>query len=145
LGDISIERGSKGILFPSTRHAGGSNVVVFTQQLDEHEELSTYDPRGDLPRNQDSWREQTGSSDVRIEKSTDSWFNDILKSPLTTGWRACPRALGNAGQAPLVKVCNKHADAKKLSGEAPAQFVKDCHAAVASRAGSVCCPRENES
>lgn len=29
LGDIAIERGSKGILFPSTRHAGGCNLVVF--------------------------------------------------------------------------------------------------------------------
>jgi RES domain-containing protein len=62
LGDIAIECGSKGILFPSTRHAGGSNVVVFTQQLDERDELSTYDPHGDLPRNQDSWRDQTGSA-----------------------------------------------------------------------------------
>jgi RES domain-containing protein len=60
LGDIAIECGSKGILFPSTRHMGGSNVVVFTQQLDERDELSTYDPHGDLPRNQDSWRDQTG-------------------------------------------------------------------------------------
>ncbi|MFL6603466.1 MAG: RES domain-containing protein [Steroidobacteraceae bacterium] len=61
LGDIAIEYGSKGILFPSTCHAGGSNVVVFTQQLDDRDELSTYDPHGDLPRNQDSWRDQTGS------------------------------------------------------------------------------------
>jgi len=37
-----------------------SNIVVFTQQLEERDELSTYDPHGDLPRNQDSWRDQTG-------------------------------------------------------------------------------------
>jgi RES domain-containing protein len=61
LGDIAIECGSKGVLFPSTRNAGGSNIVVFTQQLDDRDELSTYDPHGDLPRNQDSWRDQTGS------------------------------------------------------------------------------------
>jgi hypothetical protein len=29
---------------------------------------------------------------------------------------------------PSLKVCNKQADAKQLSGEARAQFVKDCHA-----------------
>jgi RES domain-containing protein len=59
LGDIAIERGSKGILFPSTRHPGGFNLVVYTQQLDDGDELSAYDPRGDLPSNQDSWRESS--------------------------------------------------------------------------------------
>jgi hypothetical protein len=29
---------------------------------------------------------------------------------------------------PSLKVCNKQADAKKLTGEARAQFVKDCQA-----------------
>jgi len=29
---------------------------------------------------------------------------------------------------PSLKVCNKQADAKQLSGDARAQFVKDCHA-----------------
>jgi psiF repeat len=29
---------------------------------------------------------------------------------------------------PSLKVCNKQADAKKLTGEARAQFVKDCRA-----------------
>lgn len=44
LGDIAIECGSKGVLFPSTRNAGGSNIVVFTQQLDDRDELSTIIP-----------------------------------------------------------------------------------------------------
>ena len=29
---------------------------------------------------------------------------------------------------PSLKVCNKQADAKQLTGPARAQFVKDCHA-----------------
>ena len=29
---------------------------------------------------------------------------------------------------PSLKVCNKQADAKQLSGEARSQYVKDCHA-----------------
>lgn len=56
LGDMAIECGAKGILFPSTRHAGGSNLVVYPQRLDGGDELSAYDPRGDLPVNQQSWR-----------------------------------------------------------------------------------------
>jgi len=55
LADIAVERGAKGILFPSTRHAGGCNLVVYTQQLDHSDKLSAHDPRGDLPNNQDSW------------------------------------------------------------------------------------------
>jgi len=33
---------------------------------------------------------------------------------------------------PSLKVCNKQADAKQLTGDARAQFVKDCHAGKAS-------------
>jgi psiF repeat len=33
---------------------------------------------------------------------------------------------------PSLKVCNKQADAKQLSGEARTQFVKDCHAGKTS-------------
>jgi psiF repeat len=33
---------------------------------------------------------------------------------------------------PSLKVCNKQADAKQLSGDARAQFVKDCHAGKSS-------------
>lgn len=56
LGDLSIERQAKGILFPSTRHTGGSNIVVYPLQLEEGDELFAYDPRGDLPLDQESWR-----------------------------------------------------------------------------------------
>jgi psiF repeat len=33
---------------------------------------------------------------------------------------------------PSLKVCNKQADAKQLTAEARAQFVKDCHAGKTS-------------
>lgn len=33
---------------------------------------------------------------------------------------------------PSLKVCNKQADAKQLTGEARSQFVKDCHAGKTS-------------
>jgi hypothetical protein len=33
---------------------------------------------------------------------------------------------------PSLKVCNKQADAKQLSGDARSQFVKDCHAGKTS-------------
>ncbi len=56
LGDLAIESGAKGIVFPSTRHPGGSNLVLYPQRLEESDELSAYDPRGDLPLNKESWR-----------------------------------------------------------------------------------------
>jgi hypothetical protein len=33
---------------------------------------------------------------------------------------------------PSLKVCNKQADAKQLTGDARTQFVKDCHAGKSS-------------
>ena len=33
---------------------------------------------------------------------------------------------------PSLRVCNKQADAKQLTGDARAQFVKDCHAGKTS-------------
>ena len=37
---------------------------------------------------------------------------------------------------PSLKVCNKQADAKQLTGEVRSQFVKDCHAGKTSGKGS---------
>ena len=37
---------------------------------------------------------------------------------------------------PSLKVCNKQADAKKLTGPARTQFVKGCHAGKPARTGS---------
>ena len=56
LGDPAVGQLAKGILFPSTRHAGGSNWVVYPAQLEEGDELSACDPRGEPPLNRKSWR-----------------------------------------------------------------------------------------
>jgi hypothetical protein len=37
---------------------------------------------------------------------------------------------------PSLKVCNKQADAKQLSGDARSQFVKDCHAGKSTAKGA---------
>lgn len=56
LGEEALAAGAKGILFPSTLHAGGTNLVVFTNSLDDGDQLEVYDPKEQLPKNQDSWR-----------------------------------------------------------------------------------------
>lgn len=48
MGDIAIESGAKGILFPSTKERGGLNLVVYTEQLGPKDLLRAIDPRGDL-------------------------------------------------------------------------------------------------
>lgn len=48
LGDLAIESGAKGILFPSTRQVGGLNLVVHTDQLGPKDLLRAVDPRGYL-------------------------------------------------------------------------------------------------
>ncbi|HYC10249.1 MAG TPA: PsiF family protein [Steroidobacteraceae bacterium] len=45
---------------------------------------------------------------------------------------ADPPATPSANPVPSLKVCNKKADAKKLTGPARAQFVKDCRAGKSS-------------
>jgi hypothetical protein len=45
---------------------------------------------------------------------------------------ADPPATPSANPVPSLKECNKKADAKKLSGPARAQFVKDCRAGKTS-------------
>jgi RES domain-containing protein len=54
LGDIALAAGAKGILFPSVLVAG-TNLVLYTEQLDANDRLTVYDPDGGLPRNQRSW------------------------------------------------------------------------------------------
>ena len=54
LGDIVLAAGAKGILFPSVL-VTGTNLVVYTEQLDANDSLAVYDPDGGLPRNQLSW------------------------------------------------------------------------------------------
>jgi hypothetical protein len=45
---------------------------------------------------------------------------------VTAGQPAAPTA--TPVKHPSLKVCNKQADAKQLSGEARSQYLKDCHA-----------------
>jgi psiF repeat len=45
---------------------------------------------------------------------------------------ADPPATPSANPVPSLKACNKQADAKKLTGPARSQFVKDCRAGKSS-------------
>lgn len=51
-----MEAGAAGILFPSTVHPGGTNLVLFNSSSLPAESLSVYDPQRALPRNADSWQ-----------------------------------------------------------------------------------------
>ncbi|WP_307877456.1 MULTISPECIES: RES family NAD+ phosphorylase [unclassified Rhizobium] len=55
LSDIVISAGYKGILFPSLRHAGGTNLVVFNANLTNDDTVDVHDPDGRLPKDQSSW------------------------------------------------------------------------------------------
>jgi len=55
LSDIAITAGCRGILFPSLRHAGGTNLVVFPANLLDDDSVEVHDPDGRLPRDQSSW------------------------------------------------------------------------------------------
>jgi RES domain-containing protein len=48
MGDIAIESGANGILFPSTKQAGGRSLVVYTELLGPNDVLRAVDPRGDI-------------------------------------------------------------------------------------------------
>lgn len=55
LSDTLIEAGFHGLLFPSLRHAGGTNLVVFNANLTESDSIAVNDPEGRLPKDQSSW------------------------------------------------------------------------------------------
>lgn len=55
LGDEAISAGCRGLPFPSTRHPGGTNLVVFNANLTAADRLAVHDPNGRLPRDQSSW------------------------------------------------------------------------------------------
>lgn len=57
LADIVISSGLRGLLFPSLRHAGGTNLVVFSANLTNADSVKVHDPDGRLPKDQSSWRE----------------------------------------------------------------------------------------
>jgi RES domain-containing protein len=55
LADALITAGCRGLLFPSLRHAGGTNLVVFSANLTLKDVVEVYDPDGRLPHDQSSW------------------------------------------------------------------------------------------
>ena len=55
LADQIITAGMRGLLFPSLRHAGGTNLVIFPANLLDGDQVEVHDPDQRLPRNQASW------------------------------------------------------------------------------------------
>ncbi|WP_352672343.1 RES domain-containing protein [Mesorhizobium australicum] len=47
--------GLRGILFPSLRHAGGTNLVIFPANLVDGDHVAVHDPDHRLPHDQSSW------------------------------------------------------------------------------------------
>lgn len=57
LGDMVMEQGYKGIIFPSVVHAGGTNLVVFKDMLEPDDRLEVFDD-GLLPDDRLSWSQK---------------------------------------------------------------------------------------
>jgi hypothetical protein len=55
LGDAAIRSGAAGLLFLSTHHTGGTNLVVFSANLASVDRLVVHDPDDMLPKEQRSW------------------------------------------------------------------------------------------
>ncbi|TIX37600.1 MAG: RES domain-containing protein, partial [Mesorhizobium sp.] len=55
LADLVITTGLRGILFPSLRHAGGTNLVIFPANLVEGDHVAVHDPDRRLPHDQSPW------------------------------------------------------------------------------------------
>ncbi|WP_353682549.1 RES family NAD+ phosphorylase [Mesorhizobium sp.] len=55
LADLVITIGLRGILFPSLRHAGGTNLVIFPANLVEGDHVAVDGPDRRLPHDQSSW------------------------------------------------------------------------------------------
>jgi len=55
LSDLVLAGGGTGIVFPSHAHPGGTNLVVYPQQLNAGNWIEVNDPDGRLPRDQASW------------------------------------------------------------------------------------------
>lgn len=55
LGDEVIRAGCAGLLFPSTQHPGGTNLVMFDSNLTGTDSLIVHDPDGRLPTDARSW------------------------------------------------------------------------------------------
>jgi RES domain-containing protein len=57
LGDALVSNGDAGLLFPSLRHAGGVNLVLFSDNFSAGDKVEVHDPDSRLPRDQSSWPE----------------------------------------------------------------------------------------
>lgn len=55
LGDLALDASAAGILFPSTVHVGGVNLVLFHSSTLSADALRVHDPDGQLPRDNRSW------------------------------------------------------------------------------------------
>jgi RES domain-containing protein len=55
LADSVITAGYAGLSFPSTRHAGGVNLVLYPANLGTTEAVNVHDPDHRLPVDQSSW------------------------------------------------------------------------------------------
>jgi RES domain-containing protein len=55
LADLVIKSGSRGLLFPSLHHAGGTNLVIFPANLVDGDKVAVHDPDQRLPHDQSSW------------------------------------------------------------------------------------------
>lgn len=56
LADDLISSGVGGLLFPSLRNKGGSNLVAFLGNFDDGDVINCNDPNADLPLDQSSWQ-----------------------------------------------------------------------------------------
>jgi hypothetical protein len=55
IADQLIAAGRAGLLYPSVRHPGGTNLVLFIAYLTARDHIRPYDPHATLPRDQSSW------------------------------------------------------------------------------------------
>jgi hypothetical protein len=55
LADRVITAGLRGILFPSLRHAGGTNLAIFPANLVDGDYVTVHDPEHRLLQDQSSW------------------------------------------------------------------------------------------
>lgn len=60
LGDQLAARGLCGLRFPSTRRAGGCNILILPRCLTGAERIHVHDSRSSLPRNRRSWDRAAG-------------------------------------------------------------------------------------
>jgi RES domain-containing protein len=56
MGDMAVEAGYPGIIFPSVADKGGTNLVLFMVAFRGKGSISVMDPDGALPKNDASWQ-----------------------------------------------------------------------------------------